>query len=89
MSQHTGDEELERKKGLPNKQKELIAQHTGEDTLQQQRDPQLQVVKESTTKFPAYNESINIFVKQLQGIKLYKRQSVSDSEYLKKCKIVT
>ena len=49
--QHTADEELQREKGLPNKQKVLIAQHTGEDTLQQQRDLQLQVVKESTKKF--------------------------------------
>ena len=45
------DEELERKKGLSNKQKVLIAQHTSEDTSQQQRDTQLQFVKESTTKF--------------------------------------
>ena len=33
---------------------------------------------------PAYNEPNKIFVKQLQGIKLYKRQSVSDCGYLKK-----
>ena len=39
------------KKGLSNKQKGLITLHTGEDTSQQQRDTQLQVVKESTTKF--------------------------------------
>ena len=50
-AQLTGNERLERKKGLSNKQKGLIAQQTGEDTLQQQRDTQLQVVKESTTKF--------------------------------------
>ena len=72
------------KKGLSNKQKGLIAQHTGEDTSQQQRDTQQQVVKESTNKVPAYNEPNKIFVKQLQGINLYKRRSVSDSGYLKK-----
>ena len=58
IAQHTRDEELERKKGLSNKQKGLIIQHTGEDTSQQQRDIQLQVVKESTT---AYKEPNKIF----------------------------
>ncbi len=32
-------------------------------------------------KVPAYNEPNKIFVKQLHGIKLYKRRSVSDSGY--------
>ena len=32
-------------------------------------------------KVPAYNEPNKIFFKQLRGIKLYKRRSVSDSEY--------
>ena len=39
------------KNGISNKQKGLIAQHTGEDISQKQRDTQLQVVEESTTKF--------------------------------------
>ena len=39
------------KKGLSDNQNGLIAQHTGEDTSQQRRDTQLQIVKESTTKF--------------------------------------
>ena len=65
---------------------------TGKDTSQQQRDTQLQVVKESTTKFQHTTNWTRFFVKQLQGIKLYKRRSVSDSGYLKKesvSKIVT
>ena len=33
---------------------------------------------------PAYNEPNKIFVKQIQGIKLYKRRCVSDSGYIKK-----
>ena len=37
--QHTGDEELERKKELSNKQKGLIAQHTGEVPSKQQKIP--------------------------------------------------
>ena len=43
-------------------------------------------------KVPAYNEPNKIFVKQLQGIKLYKRRSESNSGYLLKksvSKIVT
>ena len=76
--------ELERKKALSNKQNGLIAQHTGEDTSQQQRDTQLQVVKESTTKFQHATNRTRFLLKQLQGIKLYKRQSVSNSGYLKK-----
>ena len=59
-----------------NKQKGLIAQHTGEDTSQQQKDTQLQVVKEIYNKVPTYDEPNKIVVKQLQGIKLYKRRSV-------------
>ena len=68
------------KKGLSNKQKGLIAQHTGEDSSQQQRDTQLQVVKESTTKFQHTTNRTHFF-KQLRGIKVYERRSVSDNGY--------
>ena len=88
--QHTSDEELERKKGLSNKQKGLIAQYTGEDTSQQQRDTQLQVVEESTTKFQHTTNRTRFLLNNYKVSNCTNDGVCRIVEILKKiCKIVT